>query len=321
MRYTLIGQCDNDSKLVNYTKKAMRICGLKDKIPQMCKEATSGDHNHLIYVCDCYIQMCNDMVEPAPLEEGILDNIRDKVTNIMAQAGVKNADKALDRAQKEYGKIAQEIQNLENQRAARLEADATADTQDIDDALKAKKTELQNQINKIGQEYKKQQSNKDILDTQKEQSAVDKEKDPIKKKTLIIQQGAQYNNKPEMQRALAELNSAQQETQQINNEIQDIEKSITKAQAAGAQASTTEEKIKIKQEERNSQNDKVNYERRALAALDREIRALQKQQEMEANQQSVENEEEVETEALHNKPLFDALLEADKAQSRTKRGK
>ena len=59
--YSLVGQDGNAFSLMGYTARCMKECGLKDEIPEMREKATSGDYNNLIYVCDTYVQKCNDI--------------------------------------------------------------------------------------------------------------------------------------------------------------------------------------------------------------------------------------------------------------------
>ena len=61
-KYSLVGQDGNAFSLMGYTARCMRECGLRNEIDQMRTEATSGDYNNLIRVCDDYVQKCNDIV-------------------------------------------------------------------------------------------------------------------------------------------------------------------------------------------------------------------------------------------------------------------
>lgn len=59
-RYTLIGVDGNAFAIMGYTAKAMRRAGFtKEEIDQMYKEAEESDYNHLICVCDGYIDKVN----------------------------------------------------------------------------------------------------------------------------------------------------------------------------------------------------------------------------------------------------------------------
>ena len=48
---------------MSYTANAMRECGLNDEVDEMYKRATTSDYNHLISVCDSYIQRCNELAD------------------------------------------------------------------------------------------------------------------------------------------------------------------------------------------------------------------------------------------------------------------
>lgn len=61
--YSLVGQDGNAFSLMGYTARCMKECGLKNEIPEMREKATSGDYNNLIYVCDTYIQKCNNIAK------------------------------------------------------------------------------------------------------------------------------------------------------------------------------------------------------------------------------------------------------------------
>ena len=60
-RYSLVGQDGNAFALMGYTARCMKECGLRDEIKEMQNKAMSGDYNHLIYVCNEYVQRCNDI--------------------------------------------------------------------------------------------------------------------------------------------------------------------------------------------------------------------------------------------------------------------
>lgn len=59
-RFTLVGVDGNAYAVMAYTARALREAGLRDMIPQMRSEATSGDYSHLISTCDRYIEIAND---------------------------------------------------------------------------------------------------------------------------------------------------------------------------------------------------------------------------------------------------------------------
>lgn len=59
-KFTLVGVDGNAFSIIGYTARALRKAGLKDMIPHMESEATSGDYNHLIATCDRYIEIAND---------------------------------------------------------------------------------------------------------------------------------------------------------------------------------------------------------------------------------------------------------------------
>lgn len=59
-KYDLVGQDGNAFALMGYTARALKNEGLGDLVPQMQKEATSGDYYHLIAVCDSYLDKAND---------------------------------------------------------------------------------------------------------------------------------------------------------------------------------------------------------------------------------------------------------------------
>ena len=59
-KYSLVGQDGNAFALMGYTARALKREGLRDLVPQMQKEATSGDYNNLICVCDRYLDKANE---------------------------------------------------------------------------------------------------------------------------------------------------------------------------------------------------------------------------------------------------------------------
>lgn len=58
-KYNLVGQDGNAFALMGYTAKALRAEGLGELVDGMRKEATSGDYENLIAVCDKYVTMAN----------------------------------------------------------------------------------------------------------------------------------------------------------------------------------------------------------------------------------------------------------------------
>ncbi len=62
-RYSLVGQDGNAFALMGYTARALRNEGLGSLRDEMYQKAKSGDYNHLIAVCDEYVQMANKAAE------------------------------------------------------------------------------------------------------------------------------------------------------------------------------------------------------------------------------------------------------------------
>lgn len=62
-KYCLVGVDGNAFSIMGYTARALRREGLADLIDKMHEEATSGDYNHLIAVCDEYIDKANEAAE------------------------------------------------------------------------------------------------------------------------------------------------------------------------------------------------------------------------------------------------------------------
>ena len=59
--YSLMGVDGNAHSLMGYTASAMKHCGFpKEDIDKMYKEATSGDYNNLVGVCDSWVTKCNE---------------------------------------------------------------------------------------------------------------------------------------------------------------------------------------------------------------------------------------------------------------------
>lgn len=63
MKYDLVGVDGNAYSIMGYTAHALKREGLRDKVDQMYKEATSGDYDNLIRVCMKYIDMANEAAE------------------------------------------------------------------------------------------------------------------------------------------------------------------------------------------------------------------------------------------------------------------
>ncbi len=61
MKYSLVGVDGNAYALMGYTQRAMQESGFtKADTNAMIEDATSGNYNHLICVCDSWIQKCNE---------------------------------------------------------------------------------------------------------------------------------------------------------------------------------------------------------------------------------------------------------------------
>lgn len=58
--FTLVGVDGNAFSVMGYTAHALKTAGLKDKVDEMHKKATSGDYNNLLCVCMEYIDMANN---------------------------------------------------------------------------------------------------------------------------------------------------------------------------------------------------------------------------------------------------------------------
>lgn len=69
MKYTLVGVDGNAYSIMGYTARALKQAGLRDKVDEMYKEATSGSYSNLIAVCDKYVQMANEAVGSTDEEE------------------------------------------------------------------------------------------------------------------------------------------------------------------------------------------------------------------------------------------------------------
>lgn len=62
-KYTLIGVDGNAFAIMGYTARALRETGNKDLVKKMQEEATAGDYNNLICVCDKYVDIANENIE------------------------------------------------------------------------------------------------------------------------------------------------------------------------------------------------------------------------------------------------------------------
>ena len=71
--FTLIGVDGNAFSIMGYTANALKRAGLRDKVDEMHKEATAGDYNNLITVCDKYVDMANEKLRA----DGRLDEEED----------------------------------------------------------------------------------------------------------------------------------------------------------------------------------------------------------------------------------------------------
>lgn len=58
-KYSLIGVDGNAFSIMGYTANALRKSGHKDLVDKMYAEATAGNYNNLITVCDGYIDIAN----------------------------------------------------------------------------------------------------------------------------------------------------------------------------------------------------------------------------------------------------------------------
>lgn len=68
--YNLVGTDDNAYNVMGYTATAMRRAGFsKEDIEMMYSEATSGNYNHLLYVCMGYIDKVNEKLGLEDSEE------------------------------------------------------------------------------------------------------------------------------------------------------------------------------------------------------------------------------------------------------------
>ena len=61
--YTLVGVDGNAFAIMGYTSRALKQTGHRDLVDKMHKEATAGDYNNLIAVCNSYIDIANEGLE------------------------------------------------------------------------------------------------------------------------------------------------------------------------------------------------------------------------------------------------------------------
>lgn len=59
MMYQLVGVDGNAFAVMGYTARALKRTGHADLVDAMFKEATVGDYNNLIVVCQKYIDIAN----------------------------------------------------------------------------------------------------------------------------------------------------------------------------------------------------------------------------------------------------------------------
>lgn len=64
--YSLIGVDGNAFAIMGYTARALKRTGHRDLVDKMHEEATAGDYDNLIAVCDRYIAIANGEVEDDP---------------------------------------------------------------------------------------------------------------------------------------------------------------------------------------------------------------------------------------------------------------
>ena len=62
-KYTLVGVDGNAYAIMGYTSNALKRTGHKGLVDKMYEEATAGDYNNLICVCDKYIDIANEGLE------------------------------------------------------------------------------------------------------------------------------------------------------------------------------------------------------------------------------------------------------------------
>lgn len=61
--YSLVGIDGNAFAIMGYTARALKRTGHADLVDKMHEEATAGDYDNLIAVCDRYIDIANGEVE------------------------------------------------------------------------------------------------------------------------------------------------------------------------------------------------------------------------------------------------------------------
>ena len=61
--YSLEGVDGNFLAVMGYTARALKKTGHRNLVDQMAEEATAGDYDNLIAVCDRYIDIANGKVE------------------------------------------------------------------------------------------------------------------------------------------------------------------------------------------------------------------------------------------------------------------
>ena len=62
-KYSLVGVDGNAYAIMGYTARALKETGHSDLVDEMWNDATSDDYNHLICVCDSYIDIANESEE------------------------------------------------------------------------------------------------------------------------------------------------------------------------------------------------------------------------------------------------------------------
>lgn len=62
-KYDLVGIDGNAFAVMGYVREALRREGLRDRIDEYTKAATSGDYNNLLAVSLKYIDMANEAVK------------------------------------------------------------------------------------------------------------------------------------------------------------------------------------------------------------------------------------------------------------------
>lgn len=61
--YSLIGVDGNAFAILGYTVRALKQTGHRDLVDKMHEEATAGDYNNLIAVCESYLEIANDSLQ------------------------------------------------------------------------------------------------------------------------------------------------------------------------------------------------------------------------------------------------------------------